>query len=1141
MTGFRTKQKVERLFAPVREGSSRPSSGWSEGETSPLKNIQHAAEEMMLQIENDMKTTSAKLAAEQAERMVKDSIVASMERIKNENESMRTWEENMVRRSGYHVDGKSIHRDAVVDSSLGHTYYEGQSVHYYEDFYDVGPKISVSFSKEMLNGLTSSAIMLLVEQANYDIENWSKQVFGNTEKDEDGNVVLKQNALAREASYDYDIERYKALSKKDYDKLSEDEQKEFNDLSTGIVSVRDGLLGEWIGYAPVFKDGNSGLDLSNSRESNIKYQGDGQMGQIMLDFQWNNMIEQQGWQKVALPAYDQPLWRGNGSWFEPPTIRGVASIVFEIVGQASSQAWFSYADDLIFAAIDVGGGFKSPEQVGLELAKTAATVVVSMGCSAAGSAIGNVAGKAMEGASKFANFATQAGISAATTYVSTVATSAVNNVQLGADGGLTFDKDAFGKSLYSAETIGSVAGAGMTGGLSSINMRDANNLSLNSHTFKTSEIQALNSLAGGLVQNGVTLAIGGNATFNILNFADIAGMFGMEYRNGKTGAKASTGLLEISFGKDGFKSRFGMGGTNISYNAISNAIIGMQESKKTTAAKYGNIEQQSNLNSSNMLGSTNSAQNRQLSKDIWNGDVNVEYDDLDGEYGHYSHEENTITLDKDLLGGGREGSAKLSSVMSHEGSHYFGNNVEGIAHLTAAETYAKINQIFSLQADTNFSKEMLSGIFDINNWVENSGDIEYWKLAQKDDGSYGWNWDGDFDFNTDMGKISAEYMKQLAEGIKFLESKETQLALGFPIREKEQKKEVVMTSGTPSEETIVSNEMFKEIMNSNGFDFEAYKNFIKETEHFADASIIAKTMIAEVSGIKDGNLSSDGIVSLNKALYAVQESGLLIRLGNGSYENDEYILSENGLSFPVALNKNEKYLRMTSNFGEQLLVDEKNQSIKFRTHRQIDIADQTPGVSNDLIAKKNNLKYLLEYDATYGLNYKVSDGNAKYQQLSHMSSQSILNYISLFSSNGISMGANFALNGIKQNMIIGETGNTGSSLGVHLDYMQYDTNGNIVNPTEMWSQLYSNSKIRDVDEWHFELGTKYTDNIVKNAVFNTSTSEWIKDQYFNYLIKNQNISNMLQNENVRNYWLLHNIPLYTYTPAVYPNILGSYK
>lgn len=38
-----------------------------------------------------------------------------MDRIDRENESMRTWEENLVRRSKYTVDGKNIHRDAVVD------------------------------------------------------------------------------------------------------------------------------------------------------------------------------------------------------------------------------------------------------------------------------------------------------------------------------------------------------------------------------------------------------------------------------------------------------------------------------------------------------------------------------------------------------------------------------------------------------------------------------------------------------------------------------------------------------------------------------------------------------------------------------------------------------------------------------------------------------------------------------------------------------------------------------------------------------------------------------------------------------------------------------------------------------------------
>ena len=340
------------------------------------------------------------------------------------------------------------------------------------------------------------------------------------------------------------------------------------------------MLGEWTGYAPVFKDGNSGLDLSNSRESNIKYQGSGQMGQIMLDFQWNCMIEQQGWQKVALPAYDQPLWRGNGSWFEPPTIRGVASIVFEIVGQASSQTWFSYADDVIFAAIDLGGGFKSPEQVGLDLAKTAATAVISMGCSSAGSAIGNIAGKAMEGAGKFANFAAQAGISAATSYVSTVATSAVSSVYIGADGNLAFDGEGFGKSTYSASTIAGALGAGFTAGLNEIalgtrydKVKDPDTGKMKkeyTHTRATglssvnaANIQALNGLAGGLLTNAIEYAVDGQTTFNLLN----SSLFGV----------GSVGMLEFTIGKEGVKSKFGMGGTNISVNNLINSMIGAKD------------------------------------------------------------------------------------------------------------------------------------------------------------------------------------------------------------------------------------------------------------------------------------------------------------------------------------------------------------------------------------------------------------------------------------------------------------------------------------------------------------------------------------------------------------------------------------
>ena len=61
------------------------------------------------------------------------------------------------------------------------------------------------------------------------------------------------------------------------------------------------------------------------------------------------------------------------------------------------------------------------------------------------------------------------------------------------------------------------------------------------------------------------------------------------------------------------------------------------------------------------------------------------------EYGNYTLGENKIVLSETLLGGGREASAKLATVMSHESTHYYGNRLEAIAHMSAAETYSQLN------------------------------------------------------------------------------------------------------------------------------------------------------------------------------------------------------------------------------------------------------------------------------------------------------------------------------------------------------------------------------------------------------------------------------------------------------------------
>ena len=223
-------------------------------------------------------------------------------------------------------------------------------------------------------------------------------------------------------------------------------------------------------------------------------------------------------------------------------------------------------------------------------------------------------------------------------------------------------------------------------------------------------IKTFNSLMGGLTTNTSSLLMGGNANFNLLSYKGV-------------------GMLEFSFGKDGIKSKIGMGGTNISYQNLRNVAAGYKEANKVTDWKYGSTETSSTLNSINMLGYTPSKDNLKLANDIWNEKLAVEYGNTGNDYGNYTLGQNKIVLSEKLLGGGREASAKLATVMSHEGTHYYGKRVEALAHLAGAETYAFLNNKFTLQADATFSMEMLAGIMNADNWKENTGDVDHWKMT----------------------------------------------------------------------------------------------------------------------------------------------------------------------------------------------------------------------------------------------------------------------------------------------------------------------------------------------------------------------------------------------------------------------------
>ena len=215
-----------------------------------------------------------------------------------------------------------------------------------------------------------------------------------------------------------------------------------------------------------------------------------------------------------------------------------------------------------------------------------------------------------------------------TNYVTSVANSAVNSFYIG-ENGLAFNTDGFTKSLYSADTISGAIGAGITAGLNATTIGYNNQYVNGFNSQQIGNIQSLNSLVGGLATNSTSLLMGGNANFNLLSYKGV-------------------GMLEFSFGKDGIKSKIGMGGTNISYQNLRNVAAGYKESSKVTDWKYGSTETSSTLNSINMLGYTPSGMNQQLANDIWNEKLAVEYGNTGKDYGNYTLGQNKIVLSENL-------------------------------------------------------------------------------------------------------------------------------------------------------------------------------------------------------------------------------------------------------------------------------------------------------------------------------------------------------------------------------------------------------------------------------------------------------------------------------------------------------------
>ena len=410
------------------------------------------------------------------------------------------------------------------------------------------------------------------------------------------------------------------------------------------------------------------------------------------------------------------------------------------------------------------------------------------------------------------------------------------------------------------------------------------------------------------------------------------------------------------------------------------------------------------------------------------------------DYGNYTVGENKIVLSENLLGGGGEASAKLATVMSHEGTHYNVKRVEAIAHLAGADTYSQLNQKFKLQADTSFSMEMLAGIMNTDNWKENTGDVDHWKFEQNDDGSFGWSWDNDFDFNIGDKTITAEEIKGIITSKKLFENKLflTWLGLGDLYQSKD--KQATFISLTPSESTQAQNEMINSFIQAGGIDgIKAYEEFILKTEGFADASIAAKQLKDAINAGNPREINQY-ITQMNTALYAAQNSGLLVK--NAPLTIDTTNLIGTGTTsspyFPLAGYETENpYVKITSYEGWRL-VDSEMAAIPSGNYLLNEFSpcyhQGWDGVgSGNIVASLNGGLYLDYLNAEgFQVNNTTELGTFN---TSHASANTIDQYFNLFGQEGINMSyanGTYSLNGLQAGTVIGYMGNTGANTtGAH--------------------------------------------------------------------------------------------------------------
>ncbi|MBR5965830.1 MAG: hypothetical protein IK015_06925 [Treponema sp.] len=522
------------------------------------------------QLQQKVQDAAAKAALQQSQAALEKQIKGAFDAIQTKNKSVENWELDMVRQAGYTVDSL-IHRDAIVDVCFFGTKRDRQTVHRYEWFAPSAPSYEIDLSNYYGSG--DYFIMKKMEEARQKVQDWSQEIFGTDASPKSG-----------------------------------------------------GRLAEHIGQAPVFVQN---IDPTESRESNVKDFGSGQMGKILLDFQWNSIVSAAAASDLSRPVYEQKLMDLGGFAF--PSLREIIGLVCDIVSKFPIFFSFQYIDDIVFGALDVQLGYKTWGEVMGDMAKQGIVSGISVGIGC----MTYAAGEVFEKGSKFFK-------EAANGYLSNVASNYVQAFDF-ASGKMDWERAA--ASWYDAGAIASAAGSVLTQGLGVLNNVDANGLALNSQVF--GNIQAMNATIGSLAGQGLNYLATGDFKINLLNIKGV-------------------GIFEIGVSDGEFKAGVGRGGANLSVQNVLSSIQGAAAASKVMSLKKSGIEGQSVLNATNLLAWSGGKENVALASDLFKGERSLAFEEDDSAPAFGRTKDGSIILNKALLEQGKEGQAMVAAYAAYQ-------------------------------------------------------------------------------------------------------------------------------------------------------------------------------------------------------------------------------------------------------------------------------------------------------------------------------------------------------------------------------------------------------------------------------------------------------------------------------------------